>query len=193
MDSREMLMGSPSGRDKQRTTLSGESLGEQTISRRTASQYYQGAEGRTEIKEDGVQRSKDGLASGRRNDTGGFFTVGDSANGMRNGKLTRRVQDWALGDSWRESGGPSSGRLKFDPRLRNKPGQGATVKELRAAFTAECGLEVPPGAKWFAEGIGSAGLLAIPKLDHTSKHAQLRYEEWDDRSEQIMTRFCCTL
>ena len=118
---------------------------------------------------------------------------GCALGGMHNTRLARRVQDWALGARWRETLGPSSARLVFDPTLRDQPGAGATVRQLRDLFTAECNLKVPPGAQWFAEGIARAGAMAIPRLDKTSKHAQLKYEEWDNATEHIVTRFCCTI
>jgi hypothetical protein len=185
----------------QRTGLNGKALTKPAVSRQAASCYYSGVDvksagpGRSGSS-DGqiVQKSKEGCAGGlRRNATGGFFTVGDSASGMHNGRLVRRVQDWALGESWRENLGPNSARVIFDPTLRSRPGAGTTVRQLREVFTAESNLEVPPGAKWFAEGIVRAGVMAMPRQDHTSRHAQLKYEEWDDETEQIVTRFCCTI
>lgn len=184
----------------QRTGLDGRPLTKPAVLRQAASSYYSGRDERNPgAGQNGshgvaVQKSKEGCANGwRRNGTGGFFAVGDSASGMHNGRLVRRVQDWALGENWRETLGPSSARVFFDPTLRSRPGAGATVRQLRETFTAESNLEVPPGAKWFAEGIVRAGVMAIPRQDHTSKHAQLRYEEWDDATEQIVTRFCCTI
>lgn len=231
-----------SDRYAQRTGLDGNPLTKPAVSGRDASNYYRRSETRlapgsestgssvegsklVAYEDSGVIKSMGSSNRLRRNVTGGFFSVGDSASksartpdthfgfkyipqvydnmtrshldivcafrvircsgGMHTGRLTRRVQDWALGPNW-----PASARLVFDPALRTRPGAGATVRQLRELFTAECNLEVPCGAAWFSEGIVDAGMVAIARLSRTST---LKYEEYDNATEQIVTRFCCTI